>query len=129
MTYDKHHVRYPGCLEYDDDGWIVSKEGDDLAFVQTETLADTLIAALDCPDPPALQELYRKHLDEAITAAVNDCRDPVRKDVKAAMASFLKDATVRYKMTEAEVLDKLGPEWNRAIRSMTEPKVPDKMHP
>jgi hypothetical protein len=53
MGYRKRRVKYPSEIHYDDDGWVVEKAGelpddptDDIAFVQTETLADTLIAAL-----------------------------------------------------------------------------------
>ena len=50
MSYRKREVRYPGELQYDDSGWVVSRDEDgdkdDLAFVQTETMADRMIASL-----------------------------------------------------------------------------------
>lgn len=49
--YSYRHVNYSSKMEYDDDGWVVSVEdgdlNDDLAFVQTETLAKLLIDALE----------------------------------------------------------------------------------
>jgi hypothetical protein len=56
MAYRKRRVKYPGEIRYDDDGWVVTKTGDgpadDIAFVQTETLADVLIAGLGARDGP-----------------------------------------------------------------------------
>lgn len=43
----KSWAKYPGEFTYDDDGWIVSRGDNMLAFVQTETMADVLIEALE----------------------------------------------------------------------------------
>jgi hypothetical protein len=57
--YEKRHVRYLSEFQYDDDGWIVfiretdqtdlghEERLDDLAFLQTKTLADALLTYLD----------------------------------------------------------------------------------
>jgi hypothetical protein len=110
-------------------GLIVKYQRQDTDEEEVEWISECYAHLENILLPAALHELYPKHLDEAITAAVNDGRDPVRGDVQAAMASFLKDASVRYEMTETDILDKLGPEWNQAIQSMTDPEVPDKLDP
>ena len=58
--YKVRPARYPSELRYDDSGWIVSKtheDGteDDLAFCQTETLAQTLMQRLEGGEPAPIR--------------------------------------------------------------------------
>ena len=65
MSYHKRPVRWPSEMQYDDDGWVVFDDGlddlaegegpddahqDDVAFLQTESLADRLIASLEADE-------------------------------------------------------------------------------